>query len=129
MKGLAHVKIAGHPVDHRRLDAHGIEFVLGHPNIADDDLVITIGNRAAAPKDVGLANVPIEDEVGAAAYHIPEGMLLAYDPRSDWNDSDSSDQIPTTRIAPTLLELSGVRPPAYMERPIAAFVRTELEIA
>ena len=110
-------------------DAHGIEFVLGHPNIADDDLVITIGNRAAAPKDVGLANVPIEDEVGAAAYHIPEGMLLAYDPRSDWNDSDSSDQIPTTRIAPTLLELSGVRPPAYMERPIAAFVRTELEIA
>jgi len=127
--GLARVKIAGRPIDHRRLDPHGIEFVLGHSNISDEDLTITIGNELVAPEDVGIANVPIEDEVGAAAYHIPEGMLLAYDPRSEWSGMDSREAVSTTRIAPTLLELQGVRQPAYMDRPIDAFAPAELEIA
>ena len=92
--------------------------MLGQPNIADEDLTVTIGNRPVAPDEAGLANVPIEDEVGAAAYHIPEGMLLAFDPRVEWSRDDSAEPISTTRIAPTLLELTGVRPPAYMDRPI-----------
>jgi hypothetical protein len=80
------------------------------------------------PEEAGIANVPIEDEVGAAAYHIPEGMLLAYDPRSEWGRSMQDEPISTMRIAPTLLELQGVRPPAYMGRPIDEFSRAELEI-
>ena len=129
LAGLARVKIAGRPIDYRRLDVHGIEFVLGHSNISDDDLTITVGNRSVAPADVGIANVPIEDEVGAAAYHIPEGMLLAYDPRSDWSQAGGAEPVSTTRIAPTLLELQGVRPPSYMDRPIDAFASVELEVA
>jgi hypothetical protein len=35
--------------------------------------------------------------------------------------------ISTMRIAPTLLELQGVRPPPYMDRPIDGFVPKELE--
>ena len=73
--------------------------------------------------------MPIEDEVGAAAYHIPEGMLLALDPRNEWSRTDSAEPVSTTRIAPTLLELQGVSSPAYMDRPIEAFARAELEIA
>ena len=118
MTGLSRVKIAGRAIECRRLDPHGIEFVLGHPNIADEDLTVTIGNRPVAPDEAGLANVPIEDEVGAAAYHIPEGMLLAFDPKLKWSRDDSAEPISTTRIAPSLLELTGVRPPAYMDRPI-----------
>jgi hypothetical protein len=116
--GLARVKIAGRPIECRRLDAHGIEFVLGHPNIAERDLVITIGNRQVSPDEVGLANVSIEDEVGAAAYHIPEGMLLAYDPRRAWARGPSHDPVSTTAIAPTLLALQGIEASAYMEHPI-----------
>ena len=41
----------------------------------------------------------------------------------------SDEPISTTRIAPTLLELQGIRPPAYMERPIEEFAEAELEIA
>ena len=95
MTGLARVKIAGQPVDHRRLDAHGVEFVLGLPNIPDDAVTLTIGNRSIAPEEAGIANVPIEDEVGAAAYHIPEGMLLAYDPRSEWGRAMPAEPIAT----------------------------------
>jgi hypothetical protein len=129
MAGLSQVKIAGRSIDHRRLDSHGIEFVLGHSNISDEDLTITVGNRPVAPEEVGIANVPIEDEVGAAAYHIPEGMLLAYDPRFEWSGPDTAEPVSTTRIAPTLLELLGVRPPPHMDRPIEAFAPAELEIA
>ena len=103
--------------------------MLGHSNIADEELTITIGNRSVEPENVGIANVPIEDEVGAAAYHIPEGMLLAYDPRNEWRRPDPDEPVSTTRIAPTLLELQGLRPPAYMDRPIADFAVAEMEIA
>jgi len=129
MSGLAKLKIAGRPIDYRRLDSRGIEIVLGHSNISNEELTITIGNQSFQPENVGIANVPIEDEVGAAAYHIPEGMLLAYDPRNEWLTPAIDEPVSTTRIAPTLLELQGVRPPAYMERPIAAFAAAEMEIA
>jgi hypothetical protein len=129
MARLGRVKVAGRPIDHRRFDAHGIEFVLGLSNIADEDLTVTIGNRSVTPEDAGIANVPIEDEVGAAAYHIPEGILLAYDPGLNWRHGEADEPISTTRIAPTLLELQGISPPAYMERPIEDFGRAELELA
>lgn len=129
MEGLAKLKIAGRPVDYRRLDLRGIEIVLGHSNISNKELTITIGNQSFRPENVGIANVPIEDEVGAAAYHIPEGVLLAYDPRSEWRAPVSDEPVSTARIAPTLLELQGVNPPAYMDRPIAAFSAAELEVA
>jgi len=129
MAGLGQVKVAGYPIDHRRLDAHGIEFVLGLSNVADEELTVTIGNRSVMPADAGIANVAIEDEVGAAAYHIPEGILLAYDPRSAVALGESSEPISTTRIAPTLLELQGIRPPSYMDRPIEGFAEAELEVA
>ena len=128
MGGLSRVKIAGRPIEHRRLDAQGVEIVLGHSNLRDEQVTVTIGNRPVSLEDAGIANVPIEDEVGAAAYHIPEGMLLAYDPRSEWGRTEVQ-PISTTRIAPTLLEMQGVRPPAYMEQPIREFGRAELEVA
>ena len=129
LEGLARTKVAGLPIDHRRLDSTGVEFVLGQSNLRDEDVTVTVGNRAVALEEIGIANVPIEDEVGAAAYHIPDGMLLAYDPRSEWRGRAAADPVSSTRIAPTLLELLGVRPPAYMDPSIDTFARAELEVA
>jgi hypothetical protein len=128
MQAIAKVKVAGVSVDHRRLDGHGVEFVLGLCNIRDQDLTVTIGNRSVAPEEAGIANVPIEDEVGAAAYHIPEGMLLAYDPQSGLGAADAV-PISTTRIAPTLLALLGIEPAPYMEPPLEQFTEPQLELA
>ncbi|MES2135436.1 MAG: hypothetical protein V4502_00060 [Pseudomonadota bacterium] len=114
----ATVKIAGQPMPTRRLGAREVEFVLGHPNVEDGDFTVTVRNHAIDPAAAGLANVMIDDEVGAAAYHVPEGMLLAYDPREDRRGRAGDSPVSTTRIAPTLLALQGVAPPPYMEQPI-----------
>jgi hypothetical protein len=114
----ATVKIAGQPIITRRLGAREVEFMLGHPNVADTDFTVTIRNHAVDPAAIGLVNVVIDDEVGAAAYHVPEGMLLAYDPREDYRGRAGDSPISTTRIAPTLLALQGIEPPPYMEQPI-----------
>lgn len=129
METIAKVKIAGQPVPSRRLDEHGVEFVLGRSNLRDDEVIVTIGNVSLSPDDLGIANVPIQDEVGAAAYHVPEGMLLAYDPGRSLAAGAAPEPIRTTRIAPTLLALQGLEPAPYMEPPIAELVEPELEPA
>jgi hypothetical protein len=128
IRAIAQVKIAGESIDHRRLDARAVEFVLGLSNVRDQDLTITIGNRIVTPDDAGVANVPIDDEVGAAAYHVPEGVLLAYDPQSDWGPTPAGPTL-TTRIAPTLLALQGINPPSYMDAPLEEFTESRLELA
>jgi hypothetical protein len=124
---LATLKVAGRAIKYQRLDDRAVEFVMGQPNVDDEELTVTIGNRAVAPCDAGIANVRIDDEVGAAAYHVPEGMLLVYDPQRDWSGICGEERVLTTRIAPTLLALQGVDPPPYME-PALEELLTEFEM-
>jgi hypothetical protein len=126
---VATVKIAGGLIKHRRLEDRGVEFVLGQPNVPDEELTVTIGNRSMAPDEAGIANVRIDDEVGAAAYHVPEGMLLVYDPRRDWAGETGKRPVSTTRIAPTLLALLDVELPPYMEPVLEELVSAEMEMA
>ena len=128
MTAIASVKIGSQVVANRRLDPYGVEFVLGQSNLTDEEFTVTIGNRRVTPAEAGITNVPIEDEVGAAAYHVPEGMLLVYDPRNVAPPRTSGKVVPTTRIAPTLLALLGVNRPVYMERPLEELVKAELEL-
>ncbi|HKX91939.1 MAG TPA: hypothetical protein VJM15_05880 [Sphingomicrobium sp.] len=129
MESIARTAIGGRPIFNRRLDSTSVEFMVGHADLNEEELVVTIGNRSLGLAEAGLANVTIDDEVGAAAYHVPEGMLLAYDPRSDQGGAAAPDIVSTTRIAPTLLALQGVERPAYMERPLEELAVAELEPA
>jgi hypothetical protein len=128
LDAVRHVRIGGSPVTSRRLDPRGVEFTLGHANLSDERLMLMIGNRSIDLAAAGLANVTIDDEVGSAAYHVPEGMLLVYDPRSR-HGGHSGEQISTTRIAPTLLALQGIEAPPYMEQPLAELLDAQLEPA
>ena len=67
--------------------------------------------------------------MGAAAYHVPEGMLLAYDPRGWHGSRVAKGPVSTTRIAPTLLAMQGVKRPDYMEPPLEELLVAELEVA
>jgi hypothetical protein len=129
MQTIGNVRIGGSPVESRRLDARGIEFMLGHANLSGDQLTLTIGNRNVDLAAAGLANITIDDEVGSAAYHVPEGMLLGYDPRADFKGTVAPGPISTTRIAPTLLALQGVDRPGYMEPPLPELTERRLEPA
>ena len=122
---LDRLSIAGRKPEYHRLDAHGVELSLGYANIADTDLTVLFGNEAMTPGELGIANVRIQDEVGSAAYHIPEGVLLTWDPQSDGEGALAAETVSTTRIAPTLLAMQGVEAPAYMRAPIEELVRGE----
>ena len=128
LAAIRRVKIGGVPVVGRQVDSRTVEFSLGHANLSGEQLTLTIGNRSVELADAGLANITIDDEVGSAAYHVPEGMLLVYDPRSDRGEH-MAEPVSTTRIAPTLLALQGVEPPPYMEKPLAELLEAELEPA
>jgi hypothetical protein len=125
VEACANVKIAGDPLNHRRVDSSTVEILLGQKNVPDEELTITIGNRVFEPEEAGLANVTIDDEVGSAAYHIPEGMLLLYDPQSEEGRRHGTPVL-TTRIAPTLLALQGVARPGYMKQAIGQILDTAL---
>ena len=102
-----------------------MELALGHGNVPDDALNPLLGNVSMTPEALGIANVRIQDEVGSAAYHIPEGVLFAYDPQADGGGKRVGEAVSTTRIAPTLLAMQGVERPDYMREPIEALVKGE----
>ena len=112
------LRIAGREVETQLVDERTVEVAFGHANVAEEDFVLLSGNESRDPAEFGLVNERIEDEVGSAAYHVPEGSLLAYDPRSRGRSGQVPGTVPTTRIAPTLLELLDVDRPGYMDEPL-----------
>lgn len=74
-----------------------------------DDAIgtITVGDERCEPTELGLEIVEIEDGVASSGYHIPEGALLVLDPRRPVA-SDRRAVVPTTAIAPTILDLLDV---------------------
>jgi hypothetical protein len=68
--------------------------------------------------ELGFRNVEVEDSAGQSAYHVPQGVLLIYDPSGDPR-LRRRQAIPTTAVAPMLLADLGVPLPSYM-RPAAA---------
>ena|GEM_PF-5471899 len=61
----------------------------------------------------GLENTAIEDATGSYAYHIPEGILLIWDP-TEQRAQSVDEVIPTHSIAPALLQALDVVPPDHM---------------
>jgi hypothetical protein len=63
-----------------------------------------------------LAIVTIDDSSGTTAYHVPQGVLLVYDPRKPVSCPRRT-SISTLDIAPALLRAFDVSVPPYMQRP------------
>ena len=116
--------VGGEKIKPTRLDERSVEFMLGQPNVPNEGFAIIVGNESFAPAELGIENTHIQDEVGSAAYHVPEGCLLSYDPQWRGGAWVGPEEVATTRVAPTLLALAGVRPPSYMQAPIAELVET-----
>ena len=78
---------------------------------------MTIAGEARPIASLGLETVEIEDRSDTTAYHVPEGILAVYDPASPPPDNRSRPEVSVLEVAPTLLKILGVEPPAYMARP------------
>lgn len=78
-------------------------------------LEVSLDGAAIDPKSVGLKNLHLQDAAGSNAYHIPEGMLLVYDPKEPAAPSATSSGISTTEIAPSIMRNFMVDRPGHMQ--------------
>ncbi|HVO27029.1 MAG TPA: bi-domain-containing oxidoreductase [Candidatus Margulisiibacteriota bacterium] len=82
-----------------------------------EEFCVLDGQRVPFP-ELGFANVEIQDSTGQSAYHIPQGVLLIYDPQLQ-PTSTLRPEISTLDIAPRILQSFGLTPPAYMRQETA----------
>lgn len=68
-------------------------------------------------KDIGIENVNLQDASGSYAYHIPEGILLHYNPQKLQSNNNNSywTEISVLDFAPTLISKFSKTIPQYMK--------------
>ena len=117
---LETMTIQGKAVKFEKKDGGFFDLVFGHENIDPETDKLCIGGQETSYESVGLELTIVEDEAGSTGYHIPEGILVVYDPR-DKTPKTSLETISTMDVAPAILANFGLDAPDYMKRP-GAFV-------
>ncbi|QIE55011.1 hypothetical protein G5B40_05815 [Pikeienuella piscinae] len=62
----------------------------------------------------GFSNISLQDAAGANAYHIPQGVLLVYDPHKPGRGGTSTDSVSTTEVFPTIARNFELNTPSYL---------------
>ncbi|MCR9191558.1 MAG: hypothetical protein NXI01_02745 [Gammaproteobacteria bacterium] len=101
------------------LGANSVRIAFGQVNFDRAKDVVTAHGKSITLEDLGLEVVPIQDESGSYAYHIPEGVLLTYS--NDPPPAQNEHTIPTTSIAPSILQHFECAIPDYMGKPVVTF--------
>jgi hypothetical protein len=104
--------IDGRPARFDRRSDDFFSLVFGERNL-DPDAGVQLAGREIPFETLGLRVVEIEDRAGSTAYHTPEGILLAYDPRQQERVVTRS-KVSTIEIAPYVLGNFGTPIPGYM---------------
>lgn len=112
-KLLDTIKISGSKVPWEKKGSNYFMLHFGQSNLSADQESIEIGGEYFGFYQVGIENTVIEDSAGSSGYHIPEGLLIVYDPMNP-RQSGSSVQISTREVAPAILTNFDVKVPAYM---------------
>jgi hypothetical protein len=113
-RALEGLHIDGSPVTCDQREQGFFSISLGHRNVSLD--FGELGGRRVLFRDLGLRNLTIEDESNSSAYHVPEGVLLIFDPARS-ADAETRRRIDTTEIAPAILSSFGLVLPSYMREP------------
>jgi hypothetical protein len=91
---------------------------LGHPNLyRRPEPLVRLGERPIALAQAGLEHVEIEDKSGTTAYHVPQGMLIVFDPARGPIPWRAASEISIVEIAPAILANFGVSAVPHMTRP------------
>ena len=112
-KKLGSLTINGCPIETTEHAANHFMMKLGQINVDEASLEVCLEGSLVDWKDLGLVIENIEDETGSYALHIPEGLMLIYDP-SERDAKRVKTSVPTTQIAPMILRNYGLPVPTYM---------------
>ncbi len=110
---LARLTIRGRPFRYRAAPSGLVSLEFGHVNVDPRAEPPHLGADPVELDALGLENMEIQDQSGTSAYHIPEGCLLIYDPRSP-EAKAAGPTISTLDVSPALLRNFGVDVPGYM---------------
>lgn len=113
IKILNQFKIRGQSIDSRIKENGFISIDLGHRNLEDDDVIFN--GKVINLEEYGLINEPIQDEASGTAYHIPQGILIVYDPKNPAK-SERILGVNSKCIAPSILANFDIRPKEYMSK-------------
>lgn len=114
---LSTVRVGGKALSTKELGDGMFEVHLGHANLTESTSVGMINSSDETFVSFGLLNTRIEDETGAYAYHVPEGIMLVFDPMSATSKRQA--QISTDEIAPSVLRNFGISSPSHMQAAFA----------
>jgi hypothetical protein len=89
-----------------------IHVSLGMPNMEEGSDMLQIGNESVPLSAAGLTPLETDFQQGSTGYHIPQGILVAYDPVR--SGQTNNQEIAITDIAPSIMRKLGTAPPSYM---------------
>jgi len=87
---------------------------LGHTDLDGSEQLATLDGQKISFENLGLRCVESQDSVSASAYHVREGIFLIYE--SPAKQSIDRTVLPSTEIAPLILENFGIPVPGYMRQ-------------
>ncbi len=93
------------------------EVIFGINLLNQESLTIIDGDKKISEKHIGVDNVNLQDAAGCYAYHIPEGIILHYNPKKEINQLYNKDwkNISVLDFAPSLLNKFNKKLPSYMK--------------
>jgi hypothetical protein len=97
-------------------------WVLNYPNLPPEKEKIFLHGKPMDFADLGLKVISSDFQEGAAADHIPEGMLIIYDPQQQSEimaqptEKKKRPQVSTLEIVPAILRNFNHSIPSYMQQ-------------
>lgn len=114
LQRLDDILVNGHKVEVRHTASNDIRLNIMLTN--QKTIEILDNGEVVPPGKIGIENVHLQDASGSYAYHIPEGILLHYEPHL-YRENDSNTEwteISALDFAPSILHKFSVTPPSYM---------------
>jgi len=117
-ESLKQLIIDGKPFEFSTASGGFFSLHFGHVNLHRTPQMAVLRGKPVPFSQLGLECRDIEDKAASSGYHIPNGMLLVYDPgRVPLRLKEERPGISTLEIAPALLANFGVPIPSYMKKP------------
>ena len=116
LERLQRIKVNGSTINIHRTTSDDIRLDISLVN--QTTIEILDGNKVVAQNEIGIENVNLQDASGSYAYHIPEGILMHYNPikLSQNSKKDTWTSISALDLAPSLLNKFRVEVPSYMNK-------------
>ncbi len=115
LERLENIKVNEKKVNFHVTSTNDVRFDLDLTNV--DTLSVSENGEDISASEIGIEIVDLQDASGSYAYHIPQGILLHYQPEKPLNAKAGTnwDKVSVLDFAPSLIKKFEGRVPGYMQ--------------